>query len=114
MIDPFEEDMNEDFSINDIYDVIYSSLITYYKDICLDYRVIKKDIYVIVLKKIEDEYDFICSFNIDDDMVLIIYKENNNSQNYQSFKLENNIESNKFKLYKNFKLIFDKILVENI
>jgi hypothetical protein len=110
MINPFEEDMNEDFNIDDIYDVIYSSLLTYYKNIFHDYRVIKKDIYVIVLKKIDDEnYKFICSFNIDNDDKIEIYYNNNNKQYYQGFKLENNIESNKFKLYKNFKLIFDEI-----
>lgn len=110
MIDPFEIDKNEDINIEHIYDVIYGSLLNYYNDVFLNYRLIKKNDSVMLLKIIDiEQYEFVCSFSIDFDnnRILIIYNEND-EQKVQSFKLEYDIESNKYKIYKNFIFIFNE------
>lgn len=108
MIDPFEEDLSEDINIDHIYNIIYGSLLTYYKDIFLNYRIIKKDDIIYLLKIIDEDYEIVCYFNIDQDFIVVNYQEQGQLKN-ERFKLEYDLNDNKFKIYKIFKTTFDKL-----
>jgi len=108
-IDPFaEEEWDEiELKLDDIYDVIYGCIMTYYKEQYMNYNLRIKDNTIFLTEKIdEDNDDLICSFNITNDVTVnIIYK----LQEY-NIELINKKSDDKTKVFFGFRSSFDKYL----
>ena len=112
-IDPFEEEDWEELELNSdhIYDVIYGCVMSYYKERYMEYNVVKKDDVVLLKEKLDDENSqIICSFTINEnnDKVEILYE----NQEKRIVNLVANIKNDKFKVFFDFRVTFDKYLKE--
>jgi len=112
-IDPFEEEDWEELELNSdhIYDVIYGCVMSYYKERYMEYNVVKKDDVVLLKEKLDDENSqIICSFTINEnnDKVEILYE----NQEKRIVNLVDNIKNDKFKVFFDFRVTFDKYLKE--
>jgi hypothetical protein len=120
-IDPFsEEDWEETESVStrDIYDVIYGALVTYYTPYFVNYRMVEYNNKLEVHDQVQlFEIDrdgnekFLCNFVIKGDKIETIY-EIGNKRHFSSFKIEN-LNDDKWRVFKTFRFIFDEYLKEN-
>jgi len=101
-IDGFESDL---ITIDDIYDVIYGSLVSYYKNDNLN--LIKKTNNILLKeKKSIDEDCLICKINIENEKIVKINYDNQT----KLVDLSYNIKNDKFKVFLGFRSSFDEYL----
>jgi len=112
-LDPFAEENWEEIELklDDIYDVVYGCIMSYYKDKYLNINLVKTDDTIILTEKNDDNDDIICEFSINyDDMIVDIVYETQK----RHVQLENKIKSDKFKVFLGFRVTFDKYLKDKI
>ena len=119
-IDPFgEEDWEEfdDIQLEDIYDVIYGSLLTYYKDNFMSCHMIKTNDDVALYEKSKnyDDNKLICSFSIKGEYVSVIFETKGATTKVLkravgTFKLTKNLNDDKVNVSKKFRFVFNEYL----
>lgn len=115
--DPFEEDWAEVYGIQlrEVYDIIYGSIMTYFKDQFMDYRVIQLDdldeIMIVKRQPDQDEDKYVCSFFRKEDKIEIIYElkpVGEIRRKHTEFDLTNQVNLDKWEVFKTFRNIFNE------
>jgi hypothetical protein len=107
VMDPFESDEYEsdNLTIKDVYDVVYTTIHKYYKNINNNFNVsLKNDVCKIWL-----EDDIICDISIDCHNMLCINFNNEKLDKYINLNI-NDSDRNRFSVFINFRKTMDNYL----